>query len=67
MTRDPRSDPRPGDEVRNGAVIRRVIERDTDKLLVEGWGKRAWMKIETWQGWCENSRVEVAAGQEGRS
>jgi hypothetical protein len=37
--RDPRVDPQPGDEVRNGAVIRRVIRRDGEKLLVDGWGQ----------------------------
>jgi hypothetical protein len=55
-TRDPRIDPQPGDEVRNGDVIRRVIERNGEKLLVEGWGQRYWIKVQTWQEWCEQSR-----------
>jgi hypothetical protein len=56
MTRDPQTDPQPGDEVRNGAVIRRVIERAGEKLLVEGWGQRYWIQVQTWQKWCEQSR-----------
>ena len=58
-TRDPRTDPQPGDEVRNGDTIRRVIERDGVKLLVEVWGQRYWMQVKGWQKWCEELGTEV--------
>jgi hypothetical protein len=38
--RDPRIDPQPGDELRAGFTLRRVIERDGERLLVEKWGQR---------------------------
>ena len=66
MTRDPRTNPQPGDEVRNGATIRRVIKRDTENLLIEGWGQRYRIKLKTWQGWCEDRRAEVAASADRR-
>jgi hypothetical protein len=55
--RDPRINPQPGDELRAGALIRRVIERAGEKLLVEGWGQRYWMPLKTWQRWSEKVRV----------
>jgi hypothetical protein len=58
--RDPRIDPQPGDELRVGAVIRRVIERAGEKVLVEGWGQRYWMQVKTWQKWCEQSGAKAA-------
>jgi len=43
MTRDPRTDPQPGDEVRDSSgELRRAVKREGDKVLVEGWGKRYW-------------------------
>jgi hypothetical protein len=33
MTRDPRSDPQPGDELRGAGQIRRVVKREGEKVL----------------------------------
>ncbi len=33
---DPRSDPQPGDELRDTGQIRRVVKREGDRVLVEG-------------------------------
>lgn len=57
--RDLRFDPQTGDEVRNGDIIRRVIERAGEMLLVEGWGQRYWIKVRTWQRWCEHSGAKA--------
>jgi len=53
MTRDPRTDPQPGDEVRDSSgELRRAVKREGDKVLVEGWGKRYWIRVDQWREWC---------------
>jgi hypothetical protein len=60
MTRDPRTDPQPGDELRGNGQIRRVVIREGNRLLVEGPRTRYWMRLDRWQEWCEKSRAEAA-------
>lgn len=60
MTRDPRSDPQPGDEMRGGCYIRKVVRREGDKVLIEGFNGRYWMRVDRWQEWCEKSGAEAA-------
>ena len=62
-TRDPRIDPQPGDELRTGPIMRRVINREGGKLLIQSEHKRYWMKVDSWQKWCEQSGTEVTTAQ----
>jgi hypothetical protein len=62
--RDPRIDPQPRDELRAGFTVRRVIERDGGRLLVEKWGHRYWIRLKTWQEWCERSGTVVENREE---
>jgi hypothetical protein len=64
-SRDPRIDPQPGDELRAGFAVRRVIERDGERVLVEKWGHHYWIRLKTWQQWCEQMGTEVVATAEG--
>jgi hypothetical protein len=66
-TRDPRSDPQPGDEVRNRDVIRRVLKREGERVLIQKWGQRYWASVESWKKWCEENGAEIArvTNQEG--
>jgi hypothetical protein len=65
MTRDPRTDPQPGDEVRiDGSIVRRVLKREGSKLLIENFGtgfNHFWVRVDTWQKWCETSGAEVVS------
>ena len=60
MTRDPRSDPQSGDELRSNGVIRRVFEREGERLLIDGPRTRYWMRVDRWREWCKNSRAEAS-------
>ncbi len=60
MTRDPRTDPQPGDELRGDGVSRRVFQRNGERVLIVGPGTRYWMRLDRWQAWCEKSRAEVS-------
>jgi hypothetical protein len=60
-TRDPRIDPRPGDQLRCGAITRRVLKHDGGKLLIQSEYTRYWMRVDTWHKWCEQSGAEIAA------
>lgn len=55
MTRDPRIDPQPGDELRGNGQIRCVVKREGDRVSIEGPGTRYWMRLDRWQAWCEKS------------
>ena len=57
--RDPRIDPQPGDKIRGGPMMRRVIRREGDMLGCETWGKRYRMRLDNWQKWCKESGAEV--------
>ena len=62
MTRDPRSDPQPGDELpqqrRDSA---HVFKREGEKLLIrDGPRTRYWMHVDRWREWCNNSRAEAS-------
>jgi hypothetical protein len=67
MTRDPRTDPQPGDELRGGAIMRRMLKREGGKLLIQSEHRRYWMRVDRWREWCEKSGAEGAAvaNQEG--
>ena len=62
--RDPRIDPQTGDELRAGFTVRRVIERDGERVLVEKWGHRNWIRLKTWQEWCERSGTQVVVAED---
>lgn len=68
MTRDPRSDPQRGDELRGDGQIRRVIAREGGMLRIESGRIRYWMRLDRWQSWCVKSGAQAAAAkQEGSS
>jgi hypothetical protein len=60
MTRDPLSDPQPGDELQSNGVIRGVFKREGEKLLIDGPRTRYWMRVDHWREWCNNSRAEAS-------
>ena len=64
-TRDPRIDPQPGDEVRDIGIIRRVVRREGEKLLIQGL-RTYWMRVDTWQKWCEQSGAEAVSSGKSR-
>jgi hypothetical protein len=66
MTRDPRFDPQPGDEVRGvDGQLRRVLRREGDNLWCQDGAVRYQTTVERWQKWCEqNNAVEVVDHQE---
>lgn len=57
MTRDPRIDPQPGDELRGrGGQTRRVIHRDGDNLWCQDGSMRYKTTVQRWRAWStENS------------
>jgi hypothetical protein len=64
MTRDPRFDPQAGDTLRAGAVVRSVLKREDDKLLIENFAtgfNHFWMRVDTWQKWCEQRGTVVVS------
>ena len=60
MTRDPKIDPQPFDELRAGGLIRRVVKREGVKIFVEGPRTRYWMSVDRWQEWCEKSGAKAS-------
>ena len=61
-TRNPRIDPQPGDEVRNGTIMRRVIKRDGRELLIQTEHTRYWVRVDRWQRWCEQGGADIVTG-----
>jgi hypothetical protein len=58
--RDPRIDPQPGDEVRSGPYMRRVLKREGARVRIATDITLFWMHLDTWQKWCEEkSGAEV--------
>jgi hypothetical protein len=57
MTRDPRTDPQPADELRGlGGQTRRVIRRDGDNLWCQDGPMRYKTTVQRWRAWStENS------------
>ena len=53
--RDPRIDPQPGDEVRVGPYMRRVLKREGAKLHVATGLPQYWIPVDRWKRWCEKS------------
>ena len=67
MTRDPRTDPQPGDVLRGThGVKRRVRQREGDWLFVGESRTRYRMRLAVWQEWCERRAAEavMVANQE---
>ena len=60
MTRDPRTDPQPGDILRGDGKVRRVIKRDGDLLICETFGRRYRMRVDSWRDWCAKSGAAVS-------
>ncbi len=63
MTRDPRIDPREGDIFRGYGTVRRVLKREGLKLLISSGLTHYWMRLDTWQKWCVESRAVMAAAK----
>jgi len=70
MTRDPRTDPQPGDILRYSGedFPRRVLEREDDSVLVEMGARRSSMTLNRWFRWANRKRsivvIEKAVDQE---
>lgn len=65
MSCDPRSDPQPGDDLRGDGQSRRIVKREGNKVLIDTWGKRYWLRLDRWEAWCKMSKAEAAgAGAE---
>jgi hypothetical protein len=60
--RDPRTNPRRGDEAEDGGYIRRVIERTGNMLRISSGSALYWMPVEGWQEWCEQTGVKPRRG-----
>ena len=60
MTRDPRFDPQPGDELRCIAIMRRVVKREGGELLIQSEHTRYWVRLDRWQHWCQQAGAEVS-------
>jgi Protein kinase domain len=65
MTRDPRTDPQPGDELRDGANVRCVLQREGDTLWCLVGLVRFKTSLERWQEWCQQSGAEVVTVENG--
>jgi hypothetical protein len=61
-TRDPRIDPRPGDELRSGAHVKCVLQREGKILRCIAGHVRFKTSVEQWQQWCKQSGTEVVPG-----
>lgn len=69
MSRDPRSDPQPGDLFRDRfePFPRKVLRREADRLLIEIGGRRGWTRLTKWQEWAGQKHivmVRAVANQE---
>jgi hypothetical protein len=70
MRRDPRTDPQPGDILRDARedVARKVVKCEVDRLLVEiGADSCSWVMLAKWQKWAARKRavtVQVIAKQD---
>lgn len=57
-TRDPKIDPQPGDELRRGGNIRRVIRREVELVYCRDGAMSYRIKLKRWQEWCGRSDVQ---------
>jgi hypothetical protein len=44
----------------------RIIEREGERLLVEKWRRRYWIRVKTWQEWLEKSGTDVTVSGSSR-
>ena len=71
MTRDPRTDPQPGDIFRDPLedFPRKVLKREVGWVLLEiGANNHVWVKLATWRKWSAQERIVMAlvvSNQEG--
>jgi hypothetical protein len=59
MTRDPRSDPQPGDELRVSGQLRTVMRREGDELWCQDGAIRYRTTVERWRQWCEEGGAQA--------
>jgi hypothetical protein len=62
MSRDPRTDPQEGDEIRIGSAdgeLRKIIGRDDDVVRCLDGVMRYRIKLKKWQRWCLENDVVV--------
>jgi hypothetical protein len=61
LERDPRTDPQPGDALRPiaGRVVRYIVQRKPDRVLVHWGGFGNWMRLSTWRTWASQPMESV--------
>lgn len=72
MKRDPLTDPRPGDVVRGGGLMRIVLGRIDNGMRIQNknaltglYTTRSTCVINTWRRWCkQNNAAVIKAGEE---
>jgi hypothetical protein len=60
--RDPRSDPQPGDELRDtrDQIKRRVLKREGARVFVDIDSKtRFWVKLASWRRWAAEKEIRI--------
>ncbi len=65
LPRDPRSDPQPGDILRDPfeTLPRKVLKREAGQVLLEiGANNRSWLKLATWQKWAAAGGIGYSEG-----
>ena len=66
MTRDPRTDPQPGDVLLGlDGLERHVFRRNGDALQIGDATSSYRMRLGHWREWCEKSQAEVLSGKSG--
>jgi hypothetical protein len=55
MTRDPRTDPQRGDEVRIAGLLRRVVRVDDEIVWCQSGDRRHMMLLSRWRKWADSS------------
>jgi hypothetical protein len=63
MTSDPRTEPLPGDTLRDPMedFPRKVLRRESARVLTTiGKGNHAWVNLSTWRKWAAQERVVIA-------
>jgi hypothetical protein len=62
VTRDPRFDPQPGDEMLSATgELRGVVRRDGESLLCQDGAMRYRITLKRWMAWCEKNGAKPLA------